>query len=376
MRTKILTWLLPGVAFLGLSCAPGHDQTPRPDPDGENGGARAPIDVPTGLKARIEAALANVKQRDLFTDNSFWTIFHGILGMGPQTQLLDRTTGKRINAIEYIRKGGPVRGMKFPRSDDGLDVLTDPKEMLFVGQGHQDQFVAEMVQWGLSPDTMFTVDGKAYPFSEFLRFSKLRASVTKKQELSWAIVIISQHFGTDFKWTNSAGEQLSLDDLARYEAREPIDDAACGGTHRLFGLTWAYHLHLRRGGKTEGVWKEVADRLAEQKERARKFQNRDGAFSTKYLAGLDDVKDPQRRIGTTGHVLEWLSLYLSDAELREPWVEEAANALVLLILENQQRGIESGALYHAAHGLHIYHSRLFGGIAQKGGVELPLPPGR
>ena len=46
--------------------------------------------------------------------------------------------------------------------------------------------------------------------------------------------------------------------MVRYELNQPIEEnAACGGTHRLFGLTWAYFRHLERGGKTVGVWKDV-----------------------------------------------------------------------------------------------------------------------
>ncbi len=373
MRTKNLSWLLPGAAILCLSCAPGQDHVPDPEPKDTKITDIVPIDIKASngmeaLRGRVEAAIAHVKQRDLLIDNSFWTIFHGILGMGLETTLKDPGTGKQVNAIEYIRKGGPVRGMKFIRTEDGLDVQIGPQ---FEGQGHQDQFVAEMVQWGLPPDAEFTVDGRKHVFADFFRFSRLRASVTKNQELSWAVIIVGQQYGLDHEWTNTFGEKIRMADVLKYEAEQPIDNAACGGTHRLFGMTWVYNMHLRRGGHVTGVWKQVADRLAEQKARAKKHQNPDGSFSTKYLDGPEHSKDAEKRIGTTGHVLEWLSLYLSDAELREPWMQEAANALALMILQNQRRGIESGALYHATHGMNIYHARVFGG---KGQSHIPLPP--
>ena len=66
-----------------------------------------------------------------------------------------------------------------------------------VGQGHQDQFIAEMAQWGMPADRKFRVDGKDYTFDDFVRHSQMRASVTDNQELSWAIVIVGQYFGTD-----------------------------------------------------------------------------------------------------------------------------------------------------------------------------------
>jgi hypothetical protein len=328
--------------------------------------------APGGLQGRIEAALRQVKERDLLTTNSFWTVFHGILGTGPETTLLDPVTNRRVNAIQYIREGGEVRGLEFIPTKWGLDVRTGPQ---FVGQGHQDQFIAEMAQWGMPADTKFVVNGKDYTFADFVNHTKMRARVTQNQELSWAIIIIGQYLGTDLHWTNGYGEELNFEDVVRYELNQPVDSAACGGTHRLFGLTWVYHLHLRRGGQKVGVWKDVAAKFLDYEGRAHRFQNPDGTFSTKYLAGPGNVRDPQIRIGSSGHVLEWLALALPDAELREPWVQDAANAVALLILDAQGTAVESGALYHAAHGLRLYHDRVFGAPStEKRPSHVPLPP--
>jgi hypothetical protein len=324
------------------------------------------------LKDRIDAALENVRRRDVLTTHSFWTVFHAILGMGlEQTTLLDQETNQRFNAIEYICKGAPIRGMVFvPMGAAGLDVQTQPG--FGVGQGHQDQFVAEMTQWGMPLDKKFLVDNKAYTFADFVRYSKARVRVAASQELSWAVLIVAQYYGTDASWTNEAGEKVKLEDVVRYELDQPIESAACGGTHRLFGLTWAYHLHLQKGGKKTGVWRDVADKIDLYKKQARQFQNPDGAFSTNYVSQPGNVQDVQLRIGTTGHVLEWLSLALTKQELSEAWVTEAANALVLMILDNQHDPIDGGALYHAVHGLHIYRARVFG--TPTPGLLMPPPP--
>ena len=50
-------------------------------------------------------------------------------------------------------------------------------------------------------------------------------------------------------WTNKDGEALRFEDLVRYEVNAPINDAACGGTHRLFGLKWVANLHARKSGQ-------------------------------------------------------------------------------------------------------------------------------
>ena len=107
---------------------------------------------------------------------------------------------------------------------------------------------------------------------------------------------------------------------------------------------------------------------------ARRYQNRDGSFSTRYLAGPGDARDPQLRVNTTGHVLEWLALVLPDDELRAAWVQDAVGALALLILDGEGAAIESGSLYHAAHGLHLYRLRAFGRPGPGEKSVVPLPP--
>jgi hypothetical protein len=396
-RIKKLFWaaLASASAFVSTTCAPvdqhgsaedkpqstaqkPDDKSPigdeLPQPEEVKEPAHESTEKVDPVRQRIEMAIEQIRQRDLLTTHGFWTIFHGILGLGPSVTLLNQETGKRVNAVDHICDGGELRGLEFIPTRYGLDVRTGPQ---FVGQGHQDQFVAEMTQWGMSIDRKFVVAGRDYTFRDFVRHSQMRARTNAKanQELSWAIVIIGQYLGTDVEWTNSFKERLKFEDLVRYELKAPVVGAACGGTHRLFGLTWVYHLHLRKGGKTTGVWKDVAGHTAKYQKLARKLQNSDGSFSTNFFAGRGNASDKQLRINTTGHILEWLALSLSDTEIKKPWVQDAANALALMILDIRGSAMEGGTLYHAAHGLLLYYSRVYGaeGLGLNKPV-LPLPP--
>jgi hypothetical protein len=317
----------------------------------------APTPAPSSTRFRIESAVENVRQRDLLTTNGFWTVFHGILGLGPSVKLVDPVTRTKVNALEYICNGGRLDGLRFIPTEWGLDVeTTGPTGR---GQGHQDYFIAEMAVWGLAPTYRFRVYGRDYTYADFVNHTKMRASVTKNQELSWAIVVIGRYLGTDLEWTNGYGEKLRFEDLVRYELDATISEAACGGTHRLAGLNFVHHLHLQKGGKTEGVWKEIVDKTAKYRDLAKKYQNADGSFSADFFNGPGNVEDKQRRIYTTGHTLEWLALALSDEELKAQWVQDAANALAMMILDLQGSGIEGGSLYHAVHGLLIYYARVY-----------------
>jgi hypothetical protein len=310
------------------------------------------------LKTRIESAIEQVRRRELLLSNGFWTVFHGILGLGPSFTLKDPILGTPVNAIDYICNGGELRGMRFIPSEYGVDVETGE---MFVSQGHQDQFVAEMAQCGMPADREFTVLGKKYKFVDFIRYSQMRARTSADQELSWTIVVVGQYLGTDLSWTNSFGEKLAYDDLIRYEVNANVEQAACGGTHRLFGLKWASNLHQRNGGKPVGVWQDLLDEQEKYRDIARKYQNPDGSFSTEFFRGPGNAPDMQLRMNSTGHILEWLAYTLPQEQLHQEWIERAVNRLALMFWEIQNNPMESGTLYHAVHGLRIYHERVFGG---------------
>jgi hypothetical protein len=336
---------------------------PKPPPAGE--------EPPQLLKERIERAVDQLRHRDLLLSNGFWTVFHGILGLGPACTLMHPQLGVRVNAVDYIADGGSLRGLHFIPTEYGVDVETGE---MFISQGHQDQFVAEMVQSGVPRERLFRVDGKPRPFLDFVHHSQMRARVTANQELSWTILAVGQYLGTDCQWTNAAGEHLRFEDLVRYEVDANIEQAACGGTHRLFGLQWVYNLHLRKGGAEASPWKDLHDEQLRYQRLARQYQNSDGSFSTEFFRGPGAAPDMQLRMNTTGHMVEWLAYSLPDSDLRQEWMERAVNRLALMFLEIQNQPMESGTLYHALHGLRIYHERVFAGTGlgpQKPFLVLP-----
>lgn len=313
------------------------------------------------LRERLELAIEQVRQRQILTTNGFWTVFHGILGLGPGLSLKDPRSGNYVNALDYVLDGqfqyGPIRGMRFIPTRDGLDVQMGPT---FVGQGHQDQFIAEIGEWNVPADRKVVVFGKDYTIMDFVHESQARARVGVGQELSWTLVVVSQYVGTDAEWTNRHGEKLTFLDILRDELDASVNQAACGGTHRLYGLTWALHAHLARGGKQEGIWQEVADKLDEYKKLAHDYQNPDGSLSSNYFRGPGSTTNLQERLGSSGHILEWLAVWMTKSELEEPWVKDAAHSVAMTILDIQSDPMESGALYHATHGLVTYYHRVYG----------------
>src|SRR5712691_5000210 len=112
MRHKLLILPVVLLALTAVTCAP-HDETidrkSAVEPEAINLPAKKALaEIPTGLKPRLDAAMEHVRQRDLLTTHAFWTIFHGILGMGLDTMLFDQDLGTRSKAIDMIRKGADL----------------------------------------------------------------------------------------------------------------------------------------------------------------------------------------------------------------------------------------------------------------------------
>src|SRR3954462_15981428 len=140
-----IRWTLFGpvlLAITGLTCAPQAPpgatsadpvEPPAPVVDSEPQAVRDR----KHLQQRIDAVLKDVNQRDLLTTHAFWTIFDGVLGLGPDVLLLDPATGKRLPAVEQIAQGKGLRGLEFIETPQGVDVVTQAGSG--VGQGHQDQ---------------------------------------------------------------------------------------------------------------------------------------------------------------------------------------------------------------------------------------------
>ena len=362
---------LSATVFLACSgCAPEPADFPKKDaaPDAP----WAPIPEPADddpFRRRLGHALDLIRRRPVLTTHSFWSIFHAILGIGPELTLTDPANGKKYLAMDFLLLGGKPRGMGIVATPHGLDVPTvgvAPGFMEHEGQGHQDQFLAEMIQQGMAPDRKVLVDGKEYLARDFVRASQARVRLNAGQELSWAIVAIGQYFGTDCEWTNAAGEKIRFEQLAEYETNAPVNAGqACGGTHRLFGLAWAYHLHrakcASKGVPPGPVWDAVKRRLDEHAALAKRFQNPDGSFSSRYSDGPEDPRLPvgaDARLASSGHILEWLVQYLPDEELRSPWLMNAGNAVAKMALDHPDQPYLIGGLYHAAHGLGVYRARL------------------
>src|SRR5690606_8173319 len=112
-------------------------------------------------------------------------------------------------------------------------------------------------------------------------------------------------------------------------AAQDINASACGGTHRLSFMAMALARYRESlddpGAELTGGWLAAEEKIQQAIRTAREQQNPDGSFSAAYFARPSQARGNfDLEIGTSGHVFEFLTLAMTDEELKQPWVERAA----------------------------------------------------
>ncbi|MCE9630919.1 MAG: hypothetical protein K8S94_09450 [Planctomycetia bacterium] len=317
------------------------------------------------LRSRIAQTLGVYQRRPLNTaQHTPWEVMHGFIAFGIPTQIrVGGPAGDLVSAIGWSNMGGRCRGqVMLAAADDRIVALKG------IGvQGHSAQYLAILAQCRVAANSPLTVQGKAFTVADLIEEEKL--SCKSKTELTFALIALAHYLPTDTTWKSRDGESWSLPRLVEEEIVQPIRGAPCGGTHRLFGLAYGCQRRLRATGQLDGPYLRADKYVRDYQNFAlSKLQNRDGSFSTewfKYHADRED--DIDRKIQTTGHILEWLVSSLDQERLYEPRVVAAAEYLCGALASAPSREWKIGPLGHALHALNIYQERAWG-VVLPGGI--------
>jgi hypothetical protein len=317
------------------------------------------------LRARIAQTLAAYQRRPLNTaQHTPWEVMHGFIAFGIPTQIrVGGPAGDLVSAIGWSNMGGRCRGqVMLAAVDDRVVALKG------IGvQGHSAQYLAILAQCRVATNSPIKVQGKAFTVEDLIEEEKL--SCKAGTELTFALISLAHYLPTDATWKSRDGEDWSLARLVEEEIVQPIRGAPCGGTHRLFGLSYGCQRRLRATGALDGVYLRADKYVRDYQNFALgKLQNRDGSFSTewfKYPADRED--DIDRKIQTTGHILEWLVGSLDQQRLYEPRVVAATEFLCAALAREPSREWKLGPLGHALHALNIYQERAWG-VVLPGGI--------
>ena len=316
------------------------------------------------LRVRIAQTLATYQRRPLNTaQNSPWEVMHGFIAFGIPTQLrVGGPGGDQVNAIGWMNMGGRCRGQVML-----VDSGDRPKALQGIGvQGHSAQYLAILAQCRVAINSPITLQSKAFTVADLVAEEKL--SCKSNTELTFALIGLAHYLPTDAEWEARDGKKWTLEKLVAEELEQPIRGAPCGGTHRLFGLAYGCQRRLKATGQLDGHYAR-ADKFVRdyQKFTLTKLHNRDGSFSTewfKYPADRED--DIDRKVQTTGHILEWLVGSLDQEMLYDTRVVAATEFLARALAREPSREWKIGPMGHALHALTIYQERAWGTVLPGG----------
>lgn len=314
------------------------------------------LETGDALRDRLDRVFdRNCDRRIMSTgDQAAWQVVHGLLSYGKDLKVSHN--GKVVPALDYLLKGGELRGWNLRKGDHGLEAILEAGSK--TGQGHEDQWLGYLSLCGLPIDSEIIVAGHTYTVRDLI--TQAQWDIYPGMEATWTLMGFTNYLPMDTKWTAKDGQEWTIERMAQMESKADVVGAACGGTHRLFAMAAALNRHLEEGGELTGGWVDVQKTVRDYVNKAREFQQPDGSFSTKYFErpGTDD--DLSERIGCTGHTLEFLTVALNDEELKAPWVSRAVQFLLDSMEATEDYDLECGKLYHSTHALLLYRERLFG----------------
>jgi hypothetical protein len=296
-------------------------------------------------------------------DQAAWQIVHGALAF--KREFLVSDGGRDVSALDYILAGGKMKGLDLRRGDlldeatkrYGIATIIAEDKM---GQGHADQWLGYLSDCHLPLDEPIVVEGEKHTIADYIDQAKLDVHKNTTQEYSWTLMALTAYYPTDYAWKAADGSEWTIAKLVEIELGHSLDASACGGTHRMTGLTMAFNRHVASGKPVEGAWKKLQERIAECIDKAHQYQNPDGSLSSNYFARPGKSADLAVCMGSAGHVMEFLAVAMDKDELQEPWAKRATLDVCKLFRKTKPVDVECGALFHAAHGLVLYREKLFG----------------
>lgn len=308
------------------------------------------------LRDKIRRVLAHYYNRPLHTgDRGPWELMHAMLSFEVHSQVLQGgPKGEPITAVGWLCFNQPCRKrtLMYINGDGDLRIRVGPGL-----QGHHGQLLALLAQARVKSDYPVKVDGRDLSIADIVEMEQ--QTCYPRTELTFKLIGLMHYLESDATWLNDQGLEWDLRRLVREELAQPVRGAACGGTHRLSGLTLAYKKRLQRDEPVDGEYEQARRFVHNYQNYAYRLQNPDGSFSTEWFRGPGREEDIDRRLKTTGHILEWL-LYAAEEKHLTYWrTVKATNYLANLMWANRYRDWEAGPLGHAIHALVLYDRYVF-----------------
>ena len=309
------------------------------------------------LRDKIRRMLSHYYNRPMnVRDRSPWEVMHMVLAFEVHSRVLQGgPRGEPITAVGWLCFNQPCkrRTLMYVNRDGQARVRVGPAL-----QGHHGQLLAILAQSGVKKEYPVRIDDQELTVADLIEMEK--ETCYPNTELTFKLISLMHYLPSDATWVNDQGMEWDIPRVIREELRQPVRGAACGGTHRLAGLTLAYKKRQKRREPVNGDYLKAQRFVRKYQRYAYRLQNSDGSFSTEWFRGRGAKQDVERRMKTTGHTLEWLLYAATEKELRSRKTTRAVNYLANLMVTNRQRDWDAGQLSHGIHALLLYDRMAFG----------------
>jgi len=332
--------------------------------------ADTPASDAESLKQKVRKTLGTYYRRNLNTrDHTPWEVFHQIVAYGPET-LVRRggPRGEKVDAVRWLCDNQPCRGMRLMHLERGKMALRRAKGV----QGHYGQFLAILAQHQIPRDYGIEIELRRFTVEDLIRTEQ--RTCRAGEELTFKLIAFMHYLEPGASWKNDRGETWTVERILRDEINAPIRGAACGGTHRLMGLSYAVRRRQDLGQPMDGEYLRADKYLRDYHRYAFSLQNDDGSFSTEWFAARGNREIKDRKLQTTGHITEWLAYSIPDEHLDDPRMAKAIDFLATLLLEDPNAEWKIGPLGHALHALALYDQRVFVAAEQEPAEDETEPP--
>jgi hypothetical protein len=289
-------------------------------------------------------------------DHSPWEVMHWVIAFGVDSQIrMGGPQGQPATAVGWICYNRRSRGQQiFYDAGPEFGLQHGPGV-----QGHEGQLLAVLAQSRVPAEYPIKVAKREFTVGDLVEREKMHCQ--GGGELTFQLIGLSHYLDSEETWVSGSGQSWSIERMVREELAQPIHGAACGGSHRLMGLSYALAKRAKQGHPIDGDFRRARIFIDDYHDYTLKLQNRDGSFSTEWFVTKANAADPARKLQTTGHILEWLVYSLPDERLSDPRVVRATEFLSDLLIEQRTRNWRIGPLGHALHALVLYDQRVFGG---------------
>ena len=306
-------------------------------------------------QARLDRVLQTL---DYYLDNpettaarSPWAVMHALLAFGSDYEMIG-PNNKRVNAVGWMCHNGLCKTQRIftPRGNGFVPNVGGGV------QGHQGQFLAILAQCQVPPDYPIQIGNNKYTVQDLVRYEM--ATCKERSELTFKLIGLSYYLESNKQWRANDGKVWSIQKLIQEELAQPIVGAACGGTHRLMGFSFALKQRSLQGEPITGQYLRAAKFVEDFISYTWRLQNPDGSFSTNWYESRGNDPNDERKVQTSGHMLEWLLFTVNDEELQSPRVEKAVDFLLSKIYDSRSKKWPIGPRGHATRALAIYSARM------------------